>query len=192
MKKRIALFIMAIITSYTFAFANNSIDKLKSFANVANKGSEIGFLFTAIDKNGSMLYNSQGTTLVYNEMFSLDVPDELLIVDNKVNRWLYKINDEEIIVMDATLQEASIADNPFAFLRSENLESIKNYTIEVKDRTGKTLPSLKSVPQKIILTSLAGIKYIIEINSFKESPQLSSYNFVLDVAKYPNTFVVEM
>ena len=192
MKKRIALFIMAIITSYTLAFANNSIDKLKSFANIANKGSEIGFLFTAIDKNGSMLYNSQGTTLVYNEMFSLQVPDELLVVDNKVNRWLYKINNEEIIVMDATLQEASIADNPFAFLRSENIESIKNYTVEVEERTGTTLPSLKSVPQKIILTSLAGIKYIIEINSFKESPQLSSYSFVLDLSRYPDAYVVEM
>ncbi len=192
MKKRIALFIIVIITNYIVTFANNNIDKLKSFANIANKGSEIGFLFTAIDKNGSILYNNQGTTLVYNEMFSLEVPDELIVVDNKVNRWLYKINDEEIIVMDATLQEASIADNPFAFLRAENLESIKNYTIEVEDRTSTTLPSLKSVPQKITLTSLAGIKYIIEINSFKEAPQLSSYSFVLDVAKYPDAFVVEM
>lgn len=191
MVKRIAFFLVLLMYSYTI-YANSSIDKLKSFATIANRGSEIGFLFTAIDRDGSMLYSSEGSTLVYDEMFNMEIPDELIIVDNKVSRWLYKIDNEEIIVMDAASNEASIADNPFAFLRADSLESIENYKIEVVNRASNTSSALKSVPQKIILTSLAGIKYIIEINSFKESPQLSSHSFVLDVAKYPDAFVVEM
>ncbi len=191
MVKRIALFLL--LTLFINSVANaNDIDDLKAFAQRASLGSEIGFIFTAIDKSGSMLYSSEGTTLVYDEMFKVEIPDEIIIVDNKVTRWLYNMFDEEILVMDVTLEEASIADNPFVILRENNIDSIKNYTIKFVSRDGDIPTSLLSVPQKIELTSLAGIKYTIEITSFKESPQLSSYNFVLDATNYPDAFVVEM
>ncbi len=194
--KRVTLFFTAILFTMAIFFSISAIAKdindLKSFAKVANNGSEIGFTFTAVDKDGKLLYESEGITLVYNEMFSVNIPDEFLIIDNKVNRWLYKINDEEIIVTDASVEDASIADNPFAFLRGETLDKIKNYDIEVVGRAGNVPPTLQSVPSKIVLISALGIKYTIEILSFKESTQLSDSNFVLDPAKYPNAIVVEM
>lgn len=166
--------------------------ELEGFARKANAGSEIAFQFSATDNKGKEIYNETGKTLIQGNKYRLEVPDNLLIVNNGSTRWIYKEQDDELVIAANNPNEEDILENPFAILQS-NGKQIKNYGVSiVKRAAGAGGAQMQGVPDKIILTAKGGAKYTIKITGFKGVPNLSGAIFELDAKKYPKAIVTDL
>lgn len=166
---------------------------LTDFAARANAGSEISFVFSATDNKAQEIYRESGKTIVYGNKYRMDVPDNLLVVSNGTSRWIYKPQEEELVIAANNPGEEDIMENPFAILNVKNGGTVKNYTVSVISRaTGTGGKELQGVPDKIILTAKGGAKYTIAITGFKQIATPPATTFELDVKKYPNAIVTDL
>lgn len=171
-------------------FAQNK--ELEGFAVKANAGSEIAFQFSATDNKGEIIYNETGKTLIQGNKYRLEVPDNLLLVNNGITRWIYKEQDDELVIAANNPNEEDVLENPFAILKS-NGKQVKNYTVSIVNRAaGLGGAQMQGVPDKIILTASGGAKYTIKITGFKSVYNLSGSMFELDVKRYPNAVVTDL
>ncbi len=173
--------------------AQNKNESLKLFADKANSGSKMAFEFIAIDAKGELALNTKGSVTIFNNMYRMEIPGEILAIDNGVKRWFYNISAQEIVVTNVDPQNQNIAENPFLILREKNLNDIKGYKVKLVARENLTKKSpLLNIPQYITLTSETGAEYKIIIIDFKEVEGITLSNFVLNPDIFPDVIVTEL
>ena len=158
---------------------------LNSFADIANNGSEIIFEFKALDNKNVEVYRNEGTIIIYNDNYRMLISNDLLVIDNGIKRFIYKEQDDEIIIAPVNKNEEDIMENPFAILRYKK-SRVGNYNIEAK------FGADKSIPQKIILKADNGAEYIITIKKFKDLKDISSKLFEYNLSEYPDAIVTNL
>lgn len=173
--------------------SQNINKELERFALRANAGSEIEFVFSATDNKGKEIYNESGSTIIHGNKYKLEIPNELLVVNDGTTRWIYKGQDDEMVIAANNPQDEDILENPFVILKGGNGGVLKNYTVSVINRVaGAGGSDLQGVPDKIILTAKGGAKYTIKITGFKSIANPLGILFELDVKKYPNAIVTDL
>lgn len=179
--KRVLYIVMFMILQIN---CNIYAQSLNTFANKANKGSEIEFEFEALDNKGNSIYSNSGVVYIFNDKYKMLIPDELMVIDNGVRRFIYKVQDDEIIIAPVNKEETDIMENPFAVLRYKK-DKIGNYTIDVKAKK-------EDIPNQIILKANNGAKYIISIKKFKEFTNINDKFFEYNIKDYPNAIVTNL
>ncbi|MEG0890979.1 MAG: hypothetical protein RSF01_03760 [Bacteroidales bacterium] len=194
LKYKIGITLLLILCGFSINANTQNINKdLAAFAKRANNGSEIIFTFSATNSKGKEIYKEAGIIKIYGNKYKLDIPDNLLILNNGVTRWIYKIEEEELVIAANNPQEEDILENPFIILRAGSSKIISNYTISVVKRVAEKEDSnIQGVPDKIILAAKDGSKYIIKITEFNNISNLSGAQFEFDVKKYPNAMVTDL
>ncbi len=180
-------FMMRLINILVFIFLVNTAfsQSLEKFALRANKGSQIDFDFIAFDNKGKEVYSSAGNVFILNDKYKMIIPDDLIVIDNGTKRYIYKEQDEEIIIAPVNKDESDIMENPFAVLRYKNNKA-GNYQIDV-------VPGVTAdMPKQIVLKSVSGAKYVILIKKFKDLNTLSEKIFEFNVNDYPNAIVTNL
>ena len=180
-------FTLNLVSVLVFIFLVNSAfsQSLEKFALKANKGSQIDFDFIAFDNKGKEVFSSAGNVFILNDKYKMIIPEELLVIDDGAKRYIYKEQDDEIIIAPVNKDDSDIMENPFAVLRHKNNKS-SNYQVEVVNG------STPDLPKQIILKSSNGAKYVIAIKKFKELTNLNDKLFEFDVKNYPNAIVTRL
>lgn len=172
--------------------AQNVASDLRTFTARANAGSEISFVFSATDNKGKEIYRETGKATLSGNKYRMDVPGDLLVVNNGFTRWIYKPAEEELVIASNNPSEDDVLENPFAVLNTASNGKLKNYTVSVVKRTGTVGKELQGVPDKIILTAIAGAKYTIRITGFKLLTGLPDTFFELDPKKYAGVIITDL
>ncbi len=191
---RLCFFLLATVL-FTGRINGQGVNNdLNAFALRANAGSEISFVFSATDNKGKEVYNDSGKSIIYGNKYTMEIPGDLLVVNNGLVRWIYKINDEEIVIADNNPEEEDVLENPFAVLRTGRRGKLKNYTVSVVGRGSGAPGELKDIPDKIILTATGGAKYTIKITGFKSLPDINEKAalFELDTSRYPRAIITDL
>lgn len=195
--KRVFVYGLYICAFLAFAlpgkmYGQNKNGELAGFALRANAGSEISFVFSATDNKGKEIYKDSGKSVIYGNKYRMEIPGDLLVVNNGVTRWIYKPGEEEIVIASNNPGEEDVLENPFAVLRAGNNGKIKNYTVAVTPRGTGGAKELQGVPDKIVLTATGGARYTIRITGFKSLPDIPGAWFELDTKKYPEAVVTDL
>ena len=180
-------FTLKLVSGLLFIFLVNSAFSisLEKCALKANKGSQIDYDMIALDNKGKEVYTSAGNVFILNDKYKMIIPEELLVIDNGTKRYIYKEQDDEIIIAPVNKDDSDIMENPFAVLRHKNNKT-SNYQVEVING------STPDLPKQIILKSSNGAKYVIAIKKFKELTNLNDKLFEFDVKNYPNAIVTRL
>lgn len=174
------------------AAAQNGAADLRTFAARANAGSEIAFDFAATDNKGKEIYRETGKTTLSGNKYRMEVPGDLLVVNNGTIRWIYKPQEEEIVIAPNNPAGDDVLENPFAVLNVGGNGKVKNYSVLVVERKGSVPKELQGVPAKIILTATGGAKYTISITGFKSLSGLPDSLFEVDPKKYPDALITDL
>ena len=173
------------------------VDQMKSHKNV-----EMAFKYQ-INANGETTEAQQGKAWLQGEAYKVEMIEQQLISDGKTI-WTYLIDDEEVMVSNATEGEdntplkllTSLDENYVATLTG--MDAKGNATIELANPKGQYRRiTLRANPNKLAINSMDvhledGTKLIITVDEMKFDQELDEKFFTFDTKKYPKVDVIDM
>lgn len=173
------------------------VDQMKSHKNV-----EMAFKYQ-INANGETTEAQQGKAWLQGEAYKVEMVEQQLISDGKTI-WTYLIDDEEVMVSNATEGEdntplkllTSLDENYVATLTG--MDAKGNATIELANPKGQYRRiTLRANPNKLAINSMDvhledGTKLIITVDEMKFDQELDDKFFTFDTKKYPKVDVIDM
>ena len=173
------------------------IDQMKSHKNV-----EMDYKYQ-INSDGQTTEAQQGKAWLQGEAYKVEMVEQQLISDGKTI-WTYLIDDEEVMVSNATEGEdntplkllTSLDENYVATL--SGMDAKGNATIELANPKGQyRRVTLRANTNKMEINSMDiyledGTKLIVTIDEMKFDQELDEKFFTFDTKKYPKVDVIDM
>lgn len=173
------------------------VDQMKSHKNV-----EMDYKYQ-INANGLTTESQQGKAWLQGEAYKVEMVEQQMISDGK-SIWTYLIDDEEVMISNATEGEdntplkllTSLDKNYVATLTG--MDAKGNATIELANPKGQYQRiTLRANPNKLAINSMDvyledGTKLIITIDEMKFDQELDDKFFTFDTKKHPNVDVIDM
>ncbi len=173
------------------------IDQMKSHKNV-----EMDYKYQ-INSNGQTTEEQQGKAWLQGEAYKVEMVEQQMISDGKTI-WTYLIDDEEVMVSNATEGEdntplkllTSLDKNYVATLTG--IDAKGNAAIELANPKGQyRRVTLRANTNKMEITSMDiyledGTKLIVTVDEMKFDQELDEKFFTFDTKKYPKVDVIDM
>lgn len=205
MVKKIFLLIFGIFASLAIKaqsaqeFLNKVIDRTKSYQDIS-----IVFNYRFIFENDDVNEKMNGYASIKGDSYLLNLGNQL-IISNGETLWNYLIDDQEVMISEATEDNNS---SPIAMLNSFSknvtasfIDSYDVYlsTIEIKEKEGKTFEKIQiSVDSRnmtlkeIHIFNTDGSELIYDITSFTTNQNLPDNMFTFDEKLHPDVEVIDM
>lgn len=205
MVKKIFLLIFGIFASLAIKaqsaqeFLNKVIDRTKSYQDIS-----IVFNYRFIIENDDVNEKMNGYASIKGDSYLLNLGNQL-IISNGETLWNYLIDDQEVMISEATEDNNS---SPIAMLNSFSknvtasfIDSYDVYlsTIELKEKEGKTFEKIQiSVDSRnmtlkeIHIFNTDGSELIYDITSFTTNQNLPDNMFTFDEKLHPDVEVIDM
>ena len=205
MVKKIFLLIFGIFASLAIKaqsaqeFLNKVIDRTKSYQDIS-----IVFNYRFIFENEDVNEKMNGYASIKGDSYLLNLGNQL-IISNGETLWNYLIDDQEVMISEATEDNNS---SPIAMLNSFSknvtasfIDSYDVYlsTIELKEKEGKTFEKIQiSVDSRnmtlkeIHIFNTDSSELIYDITSFTTNQNLPDSMFTFDETMHPNVEVIDM
>lgn len=205
MVKKIFLLIFGIFASLAIKaqsaqeFLNKVIDRTKSYQDIS-----IVFNYRFIFENDDVNEKMNGYASIKGDSYLLNLGNQL-IISNGETLWNYLIDDQEVMISEATEDNNS---SPIAMLNSFSknvtasfIDSYDVYlsTIELKEKEGKTFEKIQiSVDSRnmtlkeIHIFNTDGSELIYDITSFTTNQNLPDSMFTFDEKLHPDVEVIDM
>ena len=179
MKKQLPFLagILFVIAS-SHLFAQNSSDAIRTLTQSlrSHKSIEVSFTYQTISDANEPEEAKQGKAFLQGEAYKFIMDDQHAICDGKT-KWHYIVEDEEVMVGDATDD-----DNPYKIL--DNLERDNSGLTPVMDKKG----NLKGLEVELD----EGLKLILNITEMKFDQDYEDGFFTFDEKAYPDVEVIDM
>ena len=173
------------------------VNQMKSHNNV-----EMAFKYQ-INANGQTSEAQQGKAWLQDESYKVEMVEQQMISDGKTI-WTYLVDDEEVMVSNATEGEdntplkllTSLDENYAATLTG--MDAKGNATIELANPKGQYRRiTLRANPNKLAINSMDiyledGTKLIVTVDEMKFDQELVDKFFTFDTKKHPNVDVIDM
>ena len=173
------------------------VDQMKNHKNV-----EMAFKYQ-INANGETTEAQQGKAWLQGEAYKVEMVEQQMISDSKTI-WTYLVDDEEVMVSNATEGEdntplkllTSLDENYAATLTG--MDAKGNATIELANPKGQYRRiTLRANPNKLQINSMDiyiedGTKLMITVDEMKYDQDLDDKFFTFDPKKHPNVDVIDM
>ena len=149
---------------------------------------EVSFTFTSFDKDGKVVFEEEGAVTMLQNKFRLEVEDEFIMVTDGSTLWVYKVQSDDIIIMEYSSRSA---DRPIenSIL---NLAELFGYS----EASGNRMEMKKNAdgkPAEIIFHTADDSMHRVKIKSVKvRQPLQSSKTFILDSNDYPNAIITDL
>ena len=193
------LFATQAVTAQTNAEAlvRLMVNQMKSHKNV-----ELNYKYQ-VSSEGLSTEAQQGKAWLQGEAYKVEMVEQQIISDGK-SIWTYLVDEEEVMVSNATEGEdntplkllTSLDENYAATLTG--MDAKGNATIELASPKGQYRRiTLRANPNKLAISSMDvymedGTKLILTIDEMKFDQNLDDKFFTFDTKKHPNVDVIDM
>ena len=193
------LFVTQAVTAQNNAEAliRLMVNQMKSHKNV-----EMDYKYQ-ISSEGLTTEIQQGKAWLQGEAYKVEMVEQQMISDGKTI-WTYLVDDEEVMVSNATEGEdntplkllTSLDENYAATLTG--MDAKGNATIELANPKGQYRRiTLRANPNKLEITSMDvyledGTKLVVTVDEMKFDQDLGDKFFTFDTKKHPNVDVIDM
>lgn len=174
------------------------VDQVKSHKNV-----EMAFSYQISPDGKNYSDTQEGHAWLQGEAYKIEMTEQQSISDGKTI-WTYLVDDEEVMVSDATEGEdntplkllTSLDKNYVATLT--NIDAQGNATIELANPKGQyKRVTLKMNTTKAVLKSADvyledGTKVVVTVKEMKYDQELDDKFFTFDTKKHPKVDVIDM
>ena len=173
------------------------IDQMKSHKNV-----EMDYKYQ-INSDGQTTEAQQGKAWLQGEAYKVEMVEQQIVSDGKTI-WTYLVDDEEVMVSNAS---EGTDNTPLKLLTSldesyvatlTNMDAQGNATIELANPKGQyKRVTLKANASKLAIKSLDvyledGTKLMVTIDEMKFDQELDNKFFTFDTKAHPNVDVIDM
>lgn len=173
------------------------VNQMKSHKNV-----EMSYKYQ-INSNGQTTEEQQGKAWLQGEAYKVEMVEQQMISDGKTI-WTYLVDDEEVMVSNATEGEdntplkllTSLDENYAATLTG--MDAKGNATIELANPKGQyRRVTLRANANKMEINSMDiyledGTKLIVTVDEMKFDQELDDKFFTFDTKKHPKVDVIDM
>ena len=171
----IAVILLVVASSTLFAQNNDAIKTLTQSLR-SHKSIEASFTYQTINDANQPEEAKEGKAYFQDKAYKIIMEDQHTI-SNGTTTWHYIVEDEEVMVGDATDD-----DNPYEIL--DNLERDASGLNPVIDKKG----NLKSIEVEID----EGVKLVINITEMNFDQEYQKDFFSFDTKAYPNVDIIDM
>lgn len=173
------------------------VNQMKSHKNL-----ELNYKYQ-ISSEGLTTEAQRGKAWLQGEAYKVEMVEQQMISDGKTI-WIYLVDDEEVMVSNATEGEdntplkllTSLDENYAATLTG--MDAKGNATIELANPKGQYRRiTLRANPNKLAISSMDvymedGTKLILTVDEMKFDQELDDKFFTFDTKKHPNVDVIDM
>lgn len=174
------------------------VDQMKSHKNV-----EMSYNYQISPDGKNLSDSEQGHAWLQNNAYKVEMAEQQTICDGKTI-WSYLIEDEEVMVSNAT---DGIDNTPLKLLASldesyvatlTNIDSQSNATIELANPKGQykrvtlKINAMKAELKGADIYMEDGSKVVITVKEMKFDQELGDDFFTFDEKKHPNVEVIDM
>ena len=173
------------------------VNQMKSHKNM-----ELDYKYQ-VSSEGLSTEAQQGKAWLQGEAYKVEMVEQQIISDGK-SIWIYLVDDEEVMVSNATEGEdntplkllTSLDENYAATLTG--MDAKGNATIELANPKGQYRRiTLRANPNKLAISSMDvymedGTKLIVTVDEMKFDQELDDKFFTFDTKKHPNVDVIDM
>ena len=173
------------------------VNQMKSHKNM-----ELDYKYQ-VSSEGLSTEAQQGKAWLQGEAYKVEMVEQQIISDGK-SIWTYLVDDEEVMVSNATEGEdntplkllTSLDENYAATLTG--MDAKGNATIELANPKGQYRRiTLRANPNKLAISSMDvymedGTKLIVTVDEMKFDQELDDKFFTFDTKKHPNVDVIDM
>ena len=204
------LFTFLLITLSTTLFAQDQVakdvlDRL-SATTKSNKNMTIGFDFIFENKNQNINEKQKGTLVLQEEMFRLEIEEQIIINDGE-SQWIYLADMNEVQIMEHDPEEEMMSPKKIFTVYEEGYkysyvgaESEKGKRLQIIDLFAKesgafmkvtlAVDAAKNQLHKITILDKNGGTYSYLVTSFKSNTNVAPFNF--NTVDYPGVEVIDL
>ena len=204
------LFTFLLITLSTTLFAQDQVakdvlDRL-SATTKSNKNMTIGFDFIFENKNQNINEKQKGTLVLQEEMFRLEMEEQIIINDGE-SQWIYLADMNEVQIMEHDPEEEMMSPKKIFTVYEEGYkysyvgaESEKGKRLQIIDLFAKesgafmkvtlAVDAAKNQLHKITILDKNGGTYSYLVTSFKSNTNVAPFNF--NTVDYPGVEVIDL
>ena len=208
MNKLLSLFLIAFSTTLLAQdqLAKNVLDRL-STTTQSYKNMRVSFDFIFENKNQKINEKQKGVLVLQDEMFRLEM-DEQIIINDGENQWIYLTDMNEVQIMEHDPEEQLMSPKKLFTIYEE--DGYKYSYVGAKSENGKRLQIIDLFPKesgafmkvilaidaaknqlhKITMLDKNGGTYTYLITSFKSNTIVESFNF--NTTSYPGIEIIDL
>ena len=185
--------------------AKDILDRL-SATTKSYKNMTVGFDFIFENKNQNINEKQKGTLVLQEEMFRLEMEEEI-IINNGESQWIYLADMNEVQIMDHDPEDQIISPNKLFTIYEEGYkyiyvgaESVKGKRLQIIDLFPKEsgafmkvtllVDAAKNQLQKITINDKNGGTYSYLVTSFKSNTTVNPFTF--NTVDYPGVEVIDL
>ena len=185
--------------------AKDVLDRL-STTTKSNKNMTIGFDFIFENKNQNINEKQKGTLVLQEEMFRLEMEEQIIINDGE-SQWIYLADMNEVQIMEHDPEEEMMSPNKIFTIYEEGYkysyvgaESEKGKRLQIIDLFAKesgafmkvtlAVDAAKNQLHKITILDKNGGTYSYLVTSFKSNTNVAPFNF--NTVDYPGVEVIDL
>ena len=185
--------------------AKDVLDKL-STTTKAYKNITVGFDFIFENKSQNIKDVQQGTIVLQEESFRLEIQEQIIINDGE-SQWIYLTDMNEVQIMEHDTEEEMMSPNKLFTIYEKGYkytyvgaEAEKGKRLQVIDlfpeesgafiKITLAVDAAKNQLHKIIMHDKNGGSYTYLVTSFKSNTSVPSFTF--NAADYPGTEVIDL
>ena len=179
MKKHIQIvagILLLFASGMTFAQSNSNAIRTLAQSLRSHKSLEVSFTYQTLSNASQPEEAKEGKAYFQDKAYKIIMDDQHTISDG-TTQWHYIVEDEEVMVGNATKD-----DNPYQIL--DNLEKDSSGLNPVIDKKG----NLKSLEVEID----EGVKLVMNITEMKFDQEFPEDFFRFDEKAYPNVEIIDM
>ena len=196
--------LMLLLAAHTVSAQNNAeaiirlmVDQMKSHKNV-----EMSYQYQ-ISSDGQTTEAQQGKAWLQDEAYKVEMVEQQIVSDGKTI-WTYLVDEEEVMVSNATegednspLKLLTTLDKNYAATLS-GMDAQGNATIELANPKGQYhRVTLRVNANKLTINSMDvymedGTKLLLTMDKMKFDQELSDKFFIFDTKAYPDVEVIDM
>jgi len=208
MNKLLSLFLIAFSTTLLAQdqLAKNVLDRL-STTTQSYKNMRVSFDFIFENKNQKINEKQKGVLVLQDEMFRLEM-DEQIIINDGENQWIYLTDMNEVQIMEHDPEEQLMSPKKLFTIYEE--DGYKYSYVGAKSENGKRLQIIDLFPkesgafmkvilevdaaknqlQRITILDKNGGKYTYLVTNFKSNTFVESFTF--NIINYPGIEVIDL
>ena len=195
---------MLLLAAHTVSAQNNAeaiirlmVDQMKSHKNV-----EMSYQYQ-ISSDGQTTEAQQGKAWLQDEAYKVEMVEQQIVSDGKTI-WTYLVDEEEVMVSNATegedntpLKLLTTLDKNYAATLT-GMDAQGNATIELANPKGQYhRVTLRVNANKLTINSMDvymedGTKLLLTMDKMKFDQELSDKFFIFDTKAYPDVEVIDM
>ena len=185
--------------------AKDVLDRL-SATTKSYKNMTVGFDFIFENKNQNINEKQKGTLVLQEEMFRLEM-EEQIIINNGESQWIYLADMNEVQIMDHDPEDQIISPNKLFTIYEEGYkyiyvgaESVKGKRLQIIDLFPKesgafmkvtlVVDAAKNELQKITINDKNGGTYSYLVSSFESNTNIAPFTF--NTTNYPGIEIIDL